>query len=168
MPLQSGILPRLAWLAIAIVLGTVVAMAVHSFREASAESLRSAGERQAVKAVQEQEACWNKGDLEGFMAHYWKSDDLLFYSGGDVTKGWQATYDRYHKRYKAGGKEMGSLTFTLETPESQGPDSVILRGQWSLKLSTGNPHGLFTLLFKRIQGEWKIVSDHTSVAEEKK
>jgi len=121
----------------------------------------------AVRAVlTHQEWCWNNSDLDGFMAHYWKSEELLFSSGGDVTKGWQATYDRYRKKYKADGKEMGQLKFTSDRPEAVGPEAVIVRGKWALtKPDGGTPHGLFTLLFRRIDGEWKIVSDHTSAAE---
>ena len=67
----------------------------------------------AVRAVLDsQVACWNKGDLDGFMKTYWNSDDLTFYSGGTVTKGWKPVMERYQKRYKADGKEMGTLAFS--------------------------------------------------------
>src|SRR6516162_2267178 len=59
------------------------------------------------KVLEDQAAAWNKGDLEGFMAGYLKSDELTFFSGGKVTKGWQATLDNYRKRYQGDGKEMG-------------------------------------------------------------
>ena len=55
-----------------------------------------------------QVAAWNKGDLKGFMAGYWKSEKLTFFSGDKVEHGWQATYERYQKRYQAEGREMGS------------------------------------------------------------
>ena len=43
-----------------------------------------------VRAVLDaQVKAWNKGDLEGFMAGYWKSDDLSFFSGKERTRGWQ-------------------------------------------------------------------------------
>src|ERR1700686_104869 len=58
-----------------------------------------------------QGAAWNKGDLDGFMAGYWNSPDLTFYSGKDVTRGWQATLDRYRKKYKTEGRDMGKLAF---------------------------------------------------------
>ena len=66
----------------------------------------------AVRQVLDAQAeAWNRGDLEGFMAGYWSSPDLTFFSGPDRTSGWQATLDRYRKRYKSEGKEMGRLTF---------------------------------------------------------
>jgi ketosteroid isomerase-like protein len=40
-----------------------------------------------------------------------------------------------------------------------------VRGAWHLTLGTSEPHGLFSLLLRRIPGQgWKIVHDHTSVA----
>jgi beta-aspartyl-peptidase (threonine type) len=121
---------------------------------------------QIVKLLADQETAWNAGDLDGFMAGYLKSDGLEFLSGGDVTTGWQATYDRYQKRYKGEGKEMGKLKFDILGVDVLSGNAAVARGKWALTLSDGStPHGLFTLLFRLIDGEWKIVSDHTSAAE---
>lgn len=122
----------------------------------------------AIRAVlSAQEGAWNRGDLEGFMAGYWKSDRLRFYSGGTVTSGWQATLDRYRKRYQAEGKEMGTLTFADLEVEVLAPDAATARGRWKLKLSKEDPEGLFTLILKKFPDGWKIVHDHTSAAETK-
>src|SRR5438105_10690712 len=64
------------------------------------------------KVLDDQAAAWNKGDLEAFMAGYWKSPNLTFTSGNNKTKGWDATLERYKKRYQGEGKEMGKLTFS--------------------------------------------------------
>ena len=121
----------------------------------------------AIRAVlASQESAWNAKDLDGFMAGYWRSDDLKFLSDDDVTTGWQATYDRYHAKYVAGDNKMGKLTFTVLDVDVVSSDAAIVRGRWALVKPDGStPHGLFTLLFRRIDGEWKIVSDHTSAAE---
>jgi len=122
----------------------------------------------AIRAVlTDQETAWNRGELDGFMKGYWKSDQLRFYSGGTVTSGWQATLDRYRKRYQAEGKEMGKLTFTDLEIEVLGPDAAMARGRWKLKLAKENPEGLFTLILKKFPDGWKIVHDHTSAAEPK-
>src|SRR5437588_12659195 len=65
----------------------------------------------SAKVLDDQVVAWNKGELETFMAGYWKSDKLTFFSGNTKTAGWQATLDRYRKRYQAEGKEMGKLGF---------------------------------------------------------
>ena len=73
-----------------------------------------ADETKAIRSVLDaQVVAWNKGDLEGFMAGYWKSPDLSFFSGKTKTRGWQATLDRYRKQYQADGKEMGQTPITL-------------------------------------------------------
>ena len=123
----------------------------------------------AIRAVlAAQDEAWNRGDLEGFMKTYWKSDRLRFYSAGTVTSGWQATLDRYRKRYQAEGKEMGKLTFADLEVEVLGPDAAMARGRWKLKLTKENPEGLFTLILRKLPDGWKIVHDHTSAAETKR
>ena len=117
----------------------------------------------AVRQVLDaQVAAWNRGDLDGFMAGYWSSPDLTFFSGPDRTAGWQATLDRYRKRYKSEGKEMGRLTFSDVTVEMLGPDAALVRGGWRLEMSKETPSGLFTLIFRRLTEGWRIIHDHTS------
>jgi beta-aspartyl-peptidase (threonine type) len=118
---------------------------------------------EAVRRVlADQAAAWNKGDLEGFMAGYWKSPDLSFFSGKERTRGWQATLERYVKKYRADGKEMGKLTFSELEVDILGPDAALVRGRWQLEMSKDKPGGLFTLIFKRLPDGWRIVHDHTS------
>ena len=123
--------------------------------------------RAAVRALLDtQVEAWNRGDLEGFMAGYWRSPELVFCSGATVTKGWDATLERYRKRYQAEGREMGRLGFDAVEVLPLGPDGAAARGAWRLRMSDGKePHGLFTLVLRRIDGAWRIVHDHTSSAE---
>ena len=113
-----------------------------------------------------QVAAWNRGDLEGFMAGYWRSPELVFCSGATVSKGWDATLERYRKRYQAEGGEMGKLRFESLEVEPLGPDAAFARGEYWLRMSDGQqPHGRFTLVLRRLSGAWRIVHDHTSAAE---
>jgi beta-aspartyl-peptidase (threonine type) len=128
----------------------------------------SGGEtKAAVRAVLDaQVEAWNRGDLEGFMAGYWRSPELVFCSGATLTKGWQATLEGYRKRYQAEGREMGRLRFDAVEVLPMGPDAAAARGAFRLRMSDGQePHGLFTLLLRRIDGAWRIVHDHASSAE---
>ena len=112
-----------------------------------------------------QVAAWNRGDLEGYMNGYWKSDSLTFYSGGSVSHGWQVTLDRYRGRYQSGGHEMGSLVFDLHDVTLPARGQALVRGGWSLKLKDGEPHGLFTLWLRWFpDGGWRVVHDHSSAA----
>jgi beta-aspartyl-peptidase (threonine type) len=117
----------------------------------------------AIRAVLDaQVVAWNKGDLEGFMVGYWKSPDLTFYSGKTKMRGWQATLERYRKRYQGEGREMGKLAFSELEIEPLGGAYALVRGRWQLTLKGENPGGLFTLVFKKLPEGWRIIHDHTS------
>jgi len=125
-------------------------------------------DRQIRKLLDDQVAAWNRGDLDAFMTGYWKSEDLTFFSGDTVTKGWQATLDRYRKRYQADGKEMGRLAFSELRVEPVTGDWAVTRGRWQLTFKDGTkPGGLFTLVLRQIGEDWRIVHDHTSAGEQK-
>jgi uncharacterized protein (TIGR02246 family) len=118
------------------------------------------------RVLHTQQDAWNHHDIEAFMAGYWNSPDLTFFSGGKQTSGWRATLDRYKTTYASPGHEMGSLEFSSLRIEMLGPEAAFVRGEWHLTMPDGKtPHGLFTLVFRKFTEGWKIVHDHTSVAE---
>src|SRR5262245_40470495 len=120
----------------------------------------------AVRAVlEEQVEAWNAGKLERFMDTYWKSDKLVFFSGGIVTKGHKALAERYRKNYQGEGKEMGKLTFSDVEVEALSADTAHARGVWKVVTSKETVEGLFTLLLRKMPDGWKIVHDHTSRAD---
>ena len=114
---------------------------------------------------------WNHGNLEAFMQGYWRSPDLTFFSGASVTRGWEPTLLRYRQRYQSEGKEMGKLEFQDLNIDLLSRRSAVVTGKWLLTMSNSKtpdnkqPHGLFTLIFKRMPAGWRIVHDHTSAAE---
>ena len=112
--------------------------------------------------MSEQETCWNTGDLECFMQHYWHSDSLLFIGKSGLTYGWQPTLDNYISGYPD-KSAMGNLTFTNEVKEFIDIETVQVIGQWQLQRdSLENIGGYYSLLWKIKKGEWVIVSDHSS------
>jgi len=121
----------------------------------------------AVKQVlRTQQDAWNHHNVEAFMAGYWNSPELTFFSGGKQTRGWQATLERYRATYASPGHEMGTLDFSALRIEIVGPEAAFVRGEWHLTMPDGKtPHGLFTLVFRKFPEGWKIVHDHTSAAE---
>jgi ketosteroid isomerase-like protein len=133
----------------------------------STSGSNSDGARADVERVlRTQQDAWNRHDLEGFMAGYWNSPELTFFSGAQQREGWQATIERYRERYSSPGHEMGKLEFSGLRVEVLGQEAAFVRGTWLLTMSDGKtPHGLFTLVFRKFPEGWKIVHDHTSAAE---
>jgi ketosteroid isomerase-like protein len=118
-----------------------------------------------IRAVLDAQAvAWNRGDIDGFMEGYARSPKTTFVSGDEVTRGWQTVRDRYAKKYDSREK-MGTLTFSGVEITPLGDDAAVALGSWSLQRKNDQPHGKFTLLFRRLPEGWRIVMDHTSAAE---
>jgi ketosteroid isomerase-like protein len=132
----------------------------------SGQSTNDSAKSAVEQIIRMQRDAWNRHDLEGFMAGYWNSPQLTFFSGASERKGWQDTIDRYRASYESPGHEMGKLEFSDLRIEMLGADAAFARGAWQLTMPDGKtPHGLFTLIFRKFPDGWKIVHDHTSVAQ---
>jgi len=122
---------------------------------------QSTDEAAVRKVLATQNAAWNRGDVDAFMVGYWHSDSLMFIGKSGVTYGWQNTLNNYKKNYPDTAT-MGKLNFTLITVKPLSKDYYHVVGKWYLTRSVGDAGGHFTLLFKKINGEWVIVEDHSS------
>jgi ketosteroid isomerase-like protein len=114
-----------------------------------------------IKLMHNQQIAWSNGDIDGFMQGYWKSDSLMFIGKRGPTYGWQQTFDNYKKGYPDKAA-MGKLTFRIDKVELLGKRDAFVMGAWSLAREKDAPGGYFTLWFRKINGEWKIICDHTS------
>lgn len=120
-----------------------------------------AAEEQAIRDVlTRQETAWNQGNIDVFMDGYWKSDSLMFVGTG-ITQGWNATIARYKKSYPD-LDAMGQLTFTFFDFNFLHDDTCLVTGKYQLKRKADEPTGMFSLVLRKINGEWVIVYDHTS------
>lgn len=122
-----------------------------------------AADRQAIAQVlATQAAAWNRGDLPSFMAGYWHSDSLVFIGKKGITYGWQPTLDNYQKSY-GGAAQMGQLDFSNLRISPLAPDAAQVVGHWHLaRPAAGDLQGRFLLIFRRLDGRWVIVADHSS------
>ncbi|WP_229310434.1 YybH family protein [Leadbetterella byssophila] len=122
-----------------------------------------AQEREKIlEVMSRQEKYWNEGNIPAFMQDYWKSDSLKFIGKNGVTKGWQATMDRYLKTYPDKAS-MGTLKFDIKEVEFLSDKAAWVLGQFYLtRPEKGDLTGFFTLIFKKINQRWVIVSDHSS------
>lgn len=119
-------------------------------------------EKDAIKAVMmKQQEAWNNGNIDGFMQGYWKSDSLMFIGSKGLTYGWETTLNNYKKSYPSQAK-MGRLQFTIKKIQMITPFEAHMVGKWELFRENDHPEGYFTLLWKKFDGEWKVIADHTS------
>lgn len=114
-----------------------------------------------LKVLKNQVSAWNEGSIERYMKGYWNNDSLLFIGKNGPAYGYQNTLTRYKKSY-ADTASMGKLGFEVLSLKKLSPNYYFAVGKWNLKRSIGNLSGSWTLLFKRINREWKIVADHSS------
>jgi uncharacterized protein (TIGR02246 family) len=110
-----------------------------------------------------QQDAWNRGDIDAFMTGYAQSASTVFVSEDEVTRGWETVRDRYRVKYSDRAK-MGTLSFSDVEVTMLSPDAAVVLGRWRLKRANEQPHGRFTLIFKRLPEGWRIVHDHTSAA----
>jgi uncharacterized protein (TIGR02246 family) len=110
-----------------------------------------------------QQGAWNRGDIDAFMNGYARSASTVFVSEDQVQRGWDTVRDRYRAKYSDHAK-MGTLHFSDIEVTIVSPDAAVVLGRWRLKRTNDEPHGRFTLLFKRLPEGWRIVHDHTSAA----
>ena len=149
------------------------AVLLSTVARATGASTPAADEKEIRAVLDAQVTAWNKGDLDGFMAGYWNDDKLTFISGGDITSGWKKTKERYEKRYKADGKEMGKLSFSELHVETLSPNAAMLHGKFELLFEKEKDdkkktaRGRFTLIVRKFPDGWKITHDHTSAEEMK-
>jgi ketosteroid isomerase-like protein len=132
----------------------------------SAPKSAKSGEQvaQEVRAVMEgQQAAWNRGDIEGFMEGYDRAETTTFVSGDQLIRGWQTVFNRYKQQYSS-REQMGTLNFAELTIKPISSVLALADGRWQLKRANDAPHGRFTLLFSRINNNWRIIHDTTTSA----
>lgn len=116
---------------------------------------------QITIVLNKQAAAWNEGDINAYMLGYWNNDSLLFIGSKGPVYGYKPTLERYRKSYPD-KRAMGELSFSNLAFKRLSNEYYYVVGKWSLLRENDNPNGYFTLLFRRIEGKWLIVADHSS------
>jgi len=111
-----------------------------------------------ISIMKTQEKAWSNHDLEGFMQGYWKNDSLKFYGSSGLTYGWDKTLANYKKGYPS-KDHSGTLTFKIKDISKINNESYFVMGEYYLKRNIGDANGVFMIIFKKINGEWKIIAD---------
>ena len=136
-------------------------LSISTFAQKAAE----ADDKKAITAVlNAQQDAWNNYDIETFMEGYWKSEELKFYGAGGVIKGWQRTLERYKKSYPTKA-HFGKLRFVLNDISKINDGAYSVMGEYHLTREVGNTNGIFMLILKKIDGEWKVIADTSAKVE---
>lgn len=114
------------------------------------------------EVLEDQRDAWNRGDLEGYMAGYERSDALLFTSGAQIRRGWETTRQKYADRYGQDSSGMGKLAFEILDVRGLGPDAAVVLGRWRLTETPQAGDGIFSVVLVRDAEGWHVVHDHTS------
>ncbi len=119
-------------------------------------------EEQMIRSILNQQTTeWNNGNLNKFMSGYWNNDSLIFIGRKGPVYGYANALANYKKAYPD-TVVMGKLSFEIEMVKKLSSNYYFVIGKWNLHRSIGNAEGVYTLLFKKIDGEWKIIVDHSS------
>ena len=114
-----------------------------------------------IAVLRAQEKAWSQHDIEGYMKGYWNSDSLKFYrSDGSIAYGWDTTLSNYKKNYPT-VEHTGTLKFKVNDITRIENESYYVMGEYHLTRKVGNANGVFLIIFKKFDGEWKVVADLT-------
>ncbi len=122
----------------------------------------SADHAAITSLLDKQAAAWNRGDLDAFMAGYANTPDLVFTSGAKIRRGWEQTRAKYKARYGSDPATMGRLALDVLEVQPLGADGAVVLGRWTLTKTAEAGSGVFTVVFERRTGGWRVVHDHTS------
>ena len=118
-------------------------------------------EKQIDRVLDEQLAAWNAGNIEGFMQGYWKNDSVMYIGKTGITYG----YNNILQKYKKGFPDknlMGKLSFNIFHKNELSPHIYFVVGKYRVERNNSILEGHFTLLFRKVNDRWVIISDHSS------
>jgi ketosteroid isomerase-like protein len=118
--------------------------------------------KQILNILELQTKAWNNGKVADFMNGYWESDSLMYIGKSGVTYGYKSTLKRYKKNYPD-KSTMGMLKFDIIKVNFISEDACFVVGKWHLtRPEKGDVGGHYTLLWRKMKGNWVIVADHSS------
>ncbi len=139
----------------------ILLLFVTTFFCSNAQSTESKDKKAIQAVLKKQRIAWSKNNIEEFMEGYWKSDSLKFYGSNGVTYGWHNTLERYKKGYPT-EDHTGKLSFKINDISRISEEAYFVLGEYHLKRVVGNADGIFMVIFKKINGKWKIIADTSS------
>lgn len=112
-----------------------------------------------ISVLEKQEKDWNSGDLKSFLSAYWDSDSLVSVSVRGVQYG-KVRLEQYLNRTFPDSSSMGNIDYQVIHVEMIGESDALLTGKWLRKNDKKFRGGYFSILLRKLQSRWKIVSEH--------
>jgi uncharacterized protein (TIGR02246 family) len=150
-----------------LIIGTLLAIATLASSSPAAPDDHVSDRAAITQALTDQQAAWNRADIDTFLLTYWHSPDVTFSGASGMIRGWDAVLARYKKTY-ADREAMGQLQFSGLEFRFLGPDSALVLGRWHLTRTKGDIGGVFSLVWRRFPEGWRIIHDHTSAVPDSK
>ena len=144
-----------------IFIGLLTVLSLSVFSQTKPAPPAGGDETEVRNVLAKQNAAWNRGDVDAFMVGYWENDSLMFIGKSGVTYGYKNTLANYKRNYPD-TTTMGKLTFTLIQVKQLSPEYFHVTGKYYLTRTIGDASGHFTLVFRKINGKWVVISDHSS------
>ena len=104
---------------------------------------------------------WNNGDIDVFMEGFWKSDSLQFISPRGMSHGWEATRENYKKGYPD-RSSMGTVSYEILELTPMSSNVFVVSSRYHITQEIGKREGIFTAVFRKVNGKWLVVHYHTS------
>lgn len=127
-------------------------------KPATKTTTKAEDKKEITALMKAQEKAWSNHNIEGFMDGYWKSDSLKFYGSSGLTYGWEKTLANYKRGYPT-KEHTGTLKFKINDITQINEGAYFVMGEYHLTRSVGNANGVFMIIFKKINNEWKIIAD---------
>lgn len=140
---------------------TILLLCILAFLNGFSQTTEKEDKEAILNVMKIQEKAWSNNDIEGFMEGYWKSDSLKFYGKSGLTYGWEKTLANYKKGYPT-KEHTGTLSFKINALTKINDGAYYAMGEYHLTRKAGNADGIFMIIFKKIDGEWKIIADTSS------
>lgn len=118
-------------------------------------------EKSVLKVLEDQVAAWNHGNIDAFMKGYWNNDSVMYVGKNGVTYGYNTVLQKYKQTFPDTAS-MGKLSFEILHVKQLSPEWCFVTGKFMLKRTKGDAKGYFTLVLRKMNGQWVIVSDHSS------
>lgn len=148
-----------------ITLAGVLALSLGTAYAQKPDQLFTATKQQldVTKVVLAQEAAWNKGDLDGYLAHFKDADDTVAMLASP-TRGLSNIRAAYRLNYPNAGA-MGTLDESAVEVRALGEDFALATGKYHLtrpRKAGGDVDGTFTEVMEKTTAGWRVIFIETT------